>query len=330
MEDLGTQDPPAELLRLGALVASAGWIAPTAGELLKTIPPIIKPDGSSVTFADFAIQAMLTHELSRWDGSVGFICEENAKGLLSAQRPDVVEWYVRAVEIFCGASTESQAIALLDPPPPSGDDWWIIDPIDGTAGFIAGSHFSVCVARVTNGVVRMSAIQSPRLGLHSVDVDAQGAGTIVVAERGKGAWVGSDGYTGRLHRKPFTPPLRWARSMNRRRTASRLQSVVDGLNLPVESLPIDSQCKYALVAMDRADLTLRLPRQNGPEHGWDHLAGALAAEEAGATVTDIRGRPLDASKGALLSANVGILCAPPEVHPQLVELLAPFAEAARA
>jgi 3'-phosphoadenosine 5'-phosphosulfate (PAPS) 3'-phosphatase len=326
MEGADNQEPSADLSRLGALIAPLAWVGLSAGEMLGTIPPITKRDGSAVTMADFAIQAILTHHLLTWSGAAGFICEESAAGMLSAQREDVIDWYVRTVGLHCGTTSQAEAIALLDPPAPAGADWWVIDPIDGTAGFVAGSHFSVCVARVTDGVVRLGAVLSPRLTMHSVEVDQRGGGVTVLAERGKGAWLAVGDSMTRLRRQPFAPPLRWARSMNRRRTVSRLQSVVDGLQMPVESIPIDSQCKYALVSMDRADLTLRLPRQDGPEHGWDHLAGALVAQEAGAVVTDILGRPLDASKGSLLSANVGIVCAPPEVHPRLIEVLAPLAE----
>ena len=43
-----------------------------------------------------------------------------------------------------------------------------------------------------------------------------------------------------------------------------------------------------------------------------------AREEAGCVVTDIRGKPLDFSKGRGLEANEGILGAPPTLHARLL------------
>ena len=85
---------------------------------------------------------------------------------------------------------------------------------------------------------------------------------------------------------------------------------------------IDSQCKYAVVARGQADAYLRLPtRPDYVENIWDHAAGMLIATEAGATVSDIQGRPLDFSCGAGLRRNRGIVCAAPEYHTAIVRAI---------
>ena len=40
---------------------------------------------------------------------------------------------------------------------------------------------------------------------------------------------------------------------------------------------------------------------------WDHAAGSILVEEAGGTVTDAWGQPLEFSHGRLLQANQGVL-----------------------
>jgi len=44
----------------------------------------------------------------------------------------------------------------------------------------------------------------------------------------------------------------------------------------------------------------------------------LVATEAGATVTDVAGSPLDFSRGTRLEANRGIVCARADVHAEIV------------
>ncbi|MEQ8664039.1 MAG: inositol monophosphatase family protein, partial [Gammaproteobacteria bacterium] len=86
---------------------------------------------------------------------------------------------------------------------------------------------------------------------------------------------------------------------------------------------LDSQCKYAVVARGQADAYLRLPTQPGyVEKIWDHAAGKIVAEEAGAVVSDVRGQPLDFSHGSGLSANRGVVCAGAGFHPRLLEAIA--------
>ncbi len=320
------EQPGSSIRALGDLLQDLSPLALELWNDLRTVPPIVKGDGSPVTMADFAIQAVVVSRLRDWDPSASFICEESMEGLTGAQRADVAALFLKTVKRMLGPMSDHSALELLRTPPVKGDNWWVIDPIDGTAGFVAGSHFSICVARVEHDRATMSAVACPRLPPGGGSAPSlNGPGSTVIAERGKGAWVSRGNEWHRLNiRSAWQQPLRWARSMNRRKQPMKAQPIVDSLGVPVESIPIDSQCKYALLALDRADLTLRLPRQGLPEHAWDHLAGALAAQEAGATVTDICGTPLNASHGALLQGNQGILCAAPELHGRLLELLAPF------
>ena len=85
-------------------------------------------------------------------------------------------------------------------------------------------------------------------------------------------------------------------------------------------LQLDSQAKYAAVARGQADAYLRVPTSLGyTEWIWDHAAGAIIASEAGARVTDLRGRDLDFGQGRRLSANCGVLCAGGSLHAQFLD-----------
>ena len=58
---------------------------------------------------------------------------------------------------------------------------------------------------------------------------------------------------------------------------------IDAVGGKSEGARLDSQCKYAVVARGQADAYLRMPTKKGyVEKIWDHAAGMLIAQEAGA------------------------------------------------
>lgn len=71
---------------------------------------------------------------------------------------------------------------------------------------------------------------------------------------------------------------------------------------------IDSQAKHGVLARAGAEFYVRLPKPGYVEWIWDHAAGKVVVEEAGGTMTDVEGRPIDFSLGAQLSPSVaGVL-----------------------
>ena len=85
---------------------------------------------------------------------------------------------------------------------------------------------------------------------------------------------------------------------------------------------MDSQAKYGVVARGEAEIYLRMPtRADYREKIWDHAAGALIVEEAGGTVTDIRGRPLEFHHGRELTANRGVIVTNGRLHARVLKAL---------
>jgi 3'(2'), 5'-bisphosphate nucleotidase len=99
----------------------------------------------------------------------------------------------------------------------------------------------------------------------------------------------------------------------------QLDAVLTHLDVAHRPLRLDSQCKYAAVARGQADAYLRIPSGAAySEWIWDHAAGVAIGEEAGATITDLLGRPLDFGCGRKLSQNRGILSARPWAHARML------------
>jgi len=138
---------------------------------------------------------------------------------------------------------------------------------------------------------------------------------------GGGGGAGGGGSIGTT--PPPTKPLRVCESVEKAHSnQSDSARVITELGADPAPVRLDSQCKYAVVARGQADVYLRLPTRPGyVEKIWDHAAGMLVATEAGATVTDISGAPLDFSRGTRLEANRGVVCSRSDVHAAIVKAI---------
>ena len=67
---------------------------------------------------------------------------------------------------------------------------WVIDPIDGTKGFLRGGQYAICLALIVDSVVQLGVLGCPNLPVSPSDPSA-GQGVIVLAVRGQGAMQAS-------------------------------------------------------------------------------------------------------------------------------------------
>ena len=104
---------------------------------------------------------------------------------------------------------------------------------------------------------------------------------------------------------------------------SHSAQLMDKLGISADPVRLDSQTKYGVVARGDAEAYLRLPTRPGyREKIWDHGAGALIVQEAGGTVTDVAGKPLDFTKGRELTENRGVIVTHGPFHDQILKTLA--------
>lgn len=167
---------------------------------------------------------------------------------------------------------------------------WVVDPIDGTRDYLRGRPgWAVSVALVDRG--------QPVVGI----LAAPARNELWVAQAGKGAW------------------------RNGRLIQASSRTRLSGARVPVDSLPrIDRDLtvvhkpnsialRMAMVAGDDADLVATL--RWGAE--WDIAAAALIAGEAGASVTDALGQPLQFNQPDPVA--LGILCCAPGIQAAAIE-----------
>lgn len=315
-------------------VAEACRIANAVQKNLEQVRRIAKDDRSPVTVADFAVQAIVHHALALQNPKVKIVGEEHAGQLREPDERPVLEAVVEAVQGYRETLTEEEIIAAIDgcDHDATGEAYWTLDPVDGTKGFLRGQHYAIALARIENGQVTLGVMGCPNLSRkldHPLDTPDV-TGTIFAASLEGGSWIlpanEPDAEPDRVRITPAAERGDRVRICESVEAAHSRQSdterVLESLGVSPDPVRLDSQSKYAVVARGQADAYLRMPTSRSyVEKIWDHAAGMIIAQEAGATVTDITGSPLDFSRGATLEGNRGIICAVPDLHGRLIEAI---------
>lgn len=166
------------------------------------------------------------------------------------------------------AAADPATLGVLD----SGGSCWVLDPLDGTANFVAGSpDYGVQLALVEYGVTTAAWLLHPE------------SGTLWTAALGQGAWRGSRRVqvstapvtTAELKAAVFT---RFMAAEDRARHADRPLATAEVSKASVIDYPALVCGEVDLILYSRV-----LP--------WDHLPGALVITEAGGVVNWLDGSP---------------------------------------
>lgn len=208
----------------------------------------IKNDGSPVTAADDAAETLILARLA-------------------------------ALGITAVIAEEAVAAGNI---PTVADDFYLVDPLDGTKEFVSGSgEFTVNIARILNGEPVMGVVYAP-----AVDV--------IYAGDERGAW--------RASRDTLSAPtpIRVAAPGAALRVVASKSHLTDETRAFVERFTVESfvssgsSLKFCRVAEGAADLYPRL----GRTMEWDTAAGHAVLSAAGGFVRTMDGAPLRYGKTA--------------------------------
>lgn len=293
--------------------------------------PLSKDDRSPVTVADFGSQALVCRTLAEAFPEDPVIAEEDSAALRRAEHQESLERVVSEVGKLVKGADVDGVCEWIDRGNASRftDRFWTLDPIDGTKGFLRGEQYAVALALIVDGELAVAALACPMLSYEGGESEGSptGGGSIYAAVRGEGAWSYElDGDRSRpiaVSEESDTAGARFCESVESAHSShSDAAAVADILGIVREPYRLDSQAKYAVVARGEAEIYLRLTKHTGHvEKIWDHAAGALVIEEAGGTVTDLNGVPLDFRHGARLEENVGIVATNGRLHADVLAAL---------
>jgi 3'(2'), 5'-bisphosphate nucleotidase len=279
--------------------------------------------------ADFAAQAIVSRMLGRAFPQIPLVAEEDTSALEGSEGEVLLERVCRYVcaEVGEPLSRDDVTKAIGRGIHEGGEDaiFWCLDPIDGTKGFIRGDQYAVALALVCNGEPLLGVLGCPNLA--ETVGEARGLGLIYHALKGSGAWCESveENQTepGRVSVSiRRDADIRFCESVEAAHTRHDASASIAKVLGGTDSVRLDSQCKYAVLARGEADVYLRLPTRPGYEERiWDHAAGWRVLAEAGGMITDVDGNPLDFGCGRTLKRNRGVVASNGQFHEHLLEVV---------
>lgn len=313
---------------------------------------IQKKDLSPVTYADYVIQATIAlHLKENIHSEFKMIAEEDSMYLRSEEGSKQLDLVVKAVNSINNNKakyTSEDILGILDDCHYSGsskEDYWVLDPIDGTVGFINNDQYAIGLAYISGGEPVIGVMGCPNLNYHGLnkyltkpycyvesDRDRNrkfdSSGCVFTAIRGNGtvcydlnSHESRSVRASQLSSGHATCPAEALTVISRHNSnrSNYVDLVLNGLNMNQLPIYMDSMCKYAVVA--RGDVSVYIRHHcipNYRENVWDHAAGSIVLQEAGGIVTDIFNTPLDFSLGDKLFKNEGIVASAPGIHEHVI------------
>lgn len=187
---------------------------------------------------------------------------------------------------------------------------WMVDPLDGTSGFIAGNgDFAVQIGLADNGQCVLGVVYLPLTGV------------LFRAVRGDGTWI----------ERPQCEPAKIAVSetktlsemrlaASRAHRSPRMSRVVSSLGFREEVQRGSVGIKIGLLVEQHCDVYIHLsPRTKQ----WDTCAPEVILTEAGGRITDLFGDPLNYNVPDVNNRN-GLVASNGVSHDQIIETLAPL------
>lgn len=301
-----------------------------------------KSDKSPVTIADYGSQAVVSFVLERELPSESFslVAEEDSVDLRKEEGHEILQRITKLVNdtlVTDGTYSASplsaeDVLAAIDSGKSEGGPHgrhWVLDPIDGTKGFLRGDQYAIALALLDEGKVVLGVLGCPNLplapiGSHDQHSSNDKVGCLFSAEVGAGTEMQSlDGsFPVKVHVSATENPeeASFFESFEAAHSLHDLSSTI-AKKLGVEAPPvrIDSQAKYGALSRGDGAIYLRFPHKGYREKIWDHAAGAIVVTEAGGVVSDAAGNPLDFSKGRYLDLDTGIIVTNQNLMPLLLK-----------
>ena len=282
---------------------------------LRASGTLTKGDRSPVTVADFGAQAVVSATLAAAFPHIPLVGEEDAAELRRPENAALADRVTAHVQPVLEMDRDEVLQAIDRGTHAGGPEgaFWVLDPIDGTKGFLRGEQYAVALGLVVDGEVVAAVLGCPNLPADLSAPDAGPRGALLSAVRGEGTRLhplqGEASSPAAVDRVDAIADIVLVESVEKAHSdQSWSAQVAARMGITAAPVRIDSQCKYAVVARGDAGLYLRLPTRPGyVERIWDHAAGSLVVTEAGGRVTDVDGAPLDFSRGRGLERNRGII-----------------------
>ncbi|XP_041027796.1 putative PAP-specific phosphatase, mitochondrial [Juglans microcarpa x Juglans regia] len=319
-----------------------------------------KNDQTPVTVADFGVQALVSLELGKQFPSIPLVAEEDLSFIQSNNLEDSVvnavtdkasveDKYWTHDDVLKAIDRGGKGAFVFGAKPAT---YWVLDPIDGTRGFLKGSDalYVVGLALIVEGDVVLGVMGCPnwRYGFSSESTtevqknreDLSASGIIMVAHIGCGTWTKRlpnmlDSWTRcfvddccLVHKARFCIPesQTWeSLPLSATFTATANADSIKDNQILLFPACCGSLCKYLMVASGRTSVFVLRAKIQKTVKAWDHAVGMICVHEAGGKVTDWKGSQLDlaADKNGrrIIFPSGGVLVTNGNLHNEILEMI---------
>ena len=310
---------------------------------------LTKDDKSPVTIGDFALQAIINHAIKLNFPNDEIVGEEDSQELQENNSlADQVLSLITKIQQETGVyndivgtlTTKNEIFQSIDFGNSQGGlkgRFWALDPIDGTKGFLRGDQFAVCLALIEDGKVVLGVIGCPNLLERIVSNDEHSGvvGGLYSAIKGVGSFYSElfkEGAEPLSQQKPIKmqnhsdpSQLKVVEGVEKGHSSHSTQAEIkaklgfDPTTVAKQTINLDSQVKYCVLASGQADIYLRLPVSDTyREKIWDHAAGNILIYESGGQVGDVTGAPLNFGNGRTLDSK-GVIAANKGIFDKVID-----------
>jgi 3'(2'), 5'-bisphosphate nucleotidase len=187
---------------------------------------------------------------------------------------------------------------------------WMVDPLDGTNGFIDGNgDFAVQIGLAEDGLCMLGVVYQPLPGV------------MYRAIRGEGPWIERpefDPVRANVSQTRTISEMRLAASRSHR--SPRMNKVVDEFGFKEEVQRGSVGIKIGLLIEQQCDVYIHLSSRTKQ---WDTCAPEVILTEAGGRITDLFGYPLNYNVPDVQNRN-GLIASNGVSHDQIIKTLAPL------
>jgi len=232
-----------------------------------------KKDESPVTLADFASQIFILSQLKEKFNEDQIFAEEE-----SSLFGKDIEVLLKKCFIETNFKLNEEFTSLLNYRGSQSNRQWIVDPIDGTKGYLRGLSYAVGIGLMENSEPKICAIGVPNYKNEEL--------AIFIAEQGKGAQA-SYGDNEFIpihvsHENNLSSSVMCQSLHHNKQWINKLAEMIEAKKI----ISMDGMGKFCMVADGSADFYIR---EMNPDYSfsWDYMPGDLLVKEAGGTITDL-------------------------------------------
>ena len=245
-----------------------------------------KNDGTVVSICDFAAQAIIMKGINEKLPGDSVLGEEDMK----AVSPEFLE----KVKLLLPPDLDpvaacSKAIRHIGP-----DDHrtWVIDPIDGTEGFVNHSAYAIATCLLVDLKPQVSITAWPLHDKKYTGIELEGPLIFIAYEGGKSYVMDLKGTIKEM------PVITSGKPCNLVNHGGRVQQYIkDQLGI-TDSISLVSMVKGFILASGYANIYIRIHRK--PENSWDIAPFEIFVRNCGAIITTGQGKPLEYTPDGLV------------------------------